>query len=58
MTNGWCRSFPRKQNMFEFKIPVPDLGCVRSVLAEGRRLDMTAQCATRIFLYFWHSGNQ
>jgi hypothetical protein len=58
MANGWRRSFPRKQNMFQFKIPVSDLGCVRSVLAAGRRMYTSAQCATGIFLYFYQSGNQ
>ena len=31
MANGWRRSVPRNQNMFEFKILVPDRRCVRSV---------------------------
>ena len=58
VANGWRRSFPRKQNMFEFNILFPYLGCVRSVLAAGHRLYMSAQCATGIFLYLYKSGNQ
>jgi hypothetical protein len=60
MVNGWRRNFPTNQNMFEFKILVQDLlvGCVRSVLAAGRRRYMSAQCATGIFRCFYQSGNQ
>jgi len=58
MANGWRRSFSRNQNMFEFKILVPDLGCVRSVLVASRRLYMSAQCATGIVRYLYQSGNQ
>lgn len=52
------RSFPRKQSVSEFKIIVLHLCCVLCVLAAGRRLFMSAECATGIFLYFYQSGNR
>ena len=53
MSNGWRRSFPKKQSMFEFKILVPDLDCVRVA-------DFTCQrCVPQEYsCNFYQSGNQ
>jgi len=45
------RSFPRKQNVSEFKILVLHLRCVLCVLVAGRRLFMSAECHRNIPIF-------
>jgi hypothetical protein len=62
MANGWqwnwLAAFLQSKTCLNLQILVPYLDCVRSLLAAGRRMYMSAQCATGISLHFYQSGNQ